>query len=338
MIARAHTGFSNGQHEGFAILRILFGFIWVMNTWFQAQSASLGQFMPQFAHVVQGGPGWDQGYVQWVIHAINVIGHYPAAIIMVVIDGLLALSLLTGVRLRFFAWVGIVYSLFIWTAEQAFGGPYGTGSTDPGPGIVYALIFVFVLATHSWSKLSFESATTETSTAGEPSYLAIGRVLFGLLWLFDASWKWHPYFLTHAANMVAGGQQGEPTWMMIYIHFVVSIIHGMGPMLFAVLTAILETLIALSMLSGIAVRYFAPIGALFALGIWTTAEGWGGPYTWHSTAMPGDVVGNAILYVLLFLYLMIAYIPSARKPESAEHAAGGTDVSPGMEIPPSHRA
>jgi uncharacterized membrane protein YphA (DoxX/SURF4 family) len=314
--------FTVAQKNGFAILRILFGFIWVMNTWFQAQAAGLGQFMPGFQQALQGEPGWEQGYVQWVVHAINTVGHYPAAVAMVVIDGLLALSLLTGIWLRFFAWVGIVYSLFLWSSIQAFGGPYGPGATDPGPGIVYALGFAFILLTQAWDALSLESGAPPYTTAGDVRGLVVGRVLFGLVWLFDAFWKWQPYFLTHVLSIVAAGQQGEPAWMVAYIQFFLNIIQGIGPFLFAVLTAMLETLIALSMLTGIWIRLFAPIGALFALGIWTTAESWGGPYSWHSTGMPGDVVGNAILYVLLFLFLSVAYWPAHREaPEPAARQA-----------------
>jgi len=96
------------SQDGFALLRILFGLIWVLNTWFQANSAYIDHlFLKSFDAGINGQPEWLAHYTESVVSAIVAMGAPRVAIATVVIDGLLALSLLTGVWLRFFSWVEI---------------------------------------------------------------------------------------------------------------------------------------------------------------------------------------------------------------------------------------
>jgi nitrite reductase (NO-forming) len=41
---------------------------------------------------------------------------------------------------------GAVFSLLIWSTAEGFGGPYTAGSTDVGTALVYALMFLVLLA------------------------------------------------------------------------------------------------------------------------------------------------------------------------------------------------
>ena len=38
-----------------------------------------------------------------------------------------------------------MFSLLVWAIAEGFGGPYGSGSTDIGTSIIYALFFVGLL-------------------------------------------------------------------------------------------------------------------------------------------------------------------------------------------------
>ncbi len=40
-----------------------------------------------------------------------------------------------------------------------------------------------------------------------------------------------------------------------------------------------------------------------------TTEGWGGPYGYCFTGNRGDILGTAIIYCFIFLYLMAMYPP-----------------------------
>ena len=79
-------------------------------------------------------------------------------------------------------------------------------------------------------------------------------------------------------------------------------------------TRLIETAIALGLLLGFARRitYFA--GALFSLLIWSTAEGFGGPYTSGATN-----VGPALVYVLVFITAALFEHLLGRNPYSVDY-------------------
>ena len=58
-----------------------------------------------------------------------------------VIETGLAACLLLGLGRRAGYLAGAVNTLLIWAVGEGFGGPYTSGSTDVGTGIVYALLF-----------------------------------------------------------------------------------------------------------------------------------------------------------------------------------------------------
>ena len=58
----------------------------------------------------------------------------------------LALCLLLGLARRLGYTAGAIYTLLIWGIGERFDGRYMAGTTDVGAGIVYALLFVTLLA------------------------------------------------------------------------------------------------------------------------------------------------------------------------------------------------
>jgi hypothetical protein len=309
------------KQDLFALLRIIFGLVWCLNTWFQANSVYIDHlFLKSFNAAINGQPEWLAHYAQAVINAIQLLGPSRVALATVVVDALLALSLLSGVWLRYFAWVGIIYNLFMWSTVGGMGGPYTQGSTDPGTAVVYALVFFFVFATRSWERLSLIPGRVQEKS--HTLLFSFGRILFGVLWAFDAFWKWHPYFLQHAVDYLVQSQKGQPEWIVVYIQFFINIINFIGPFVFAFLAAIAETAIAASLLFNKGLSFMLPFGLIYSLVLWTTAEGWGGPYGMGFTGNKGDILGTAIIYCLIFLYLMVVYPPYLiRKKTGAEDPA-----------------
>jgi uncharacterized membrane protein YphA (DoxX/SURF4 family) len=312
------TSRRTSRQHSFALVRILFGLIWLLNTWFQANGAYINHlFLKSFNAGVNGQPDWLAHWTQAVINGIEIIGASRVAAAAVVLDALLALSLLTGIWLRFFVWVGIAYNLFMWSTVGGMGGPYTQGATDPGTAIVYALAFVFVLLTRSSVRLSVVHGGGGPDSSER--FYSLGRLLFGLLWAFDAFWKWHPYFLQHAVTYLVQSQQGQPAWIVAYIQFFINLFNAVGPLVFGFFAAIVETLIAASLLFNKGLSFMLPIGAVYSLGLWTTAEGWGGPYGPGFTGNRGDILGTTIIYCVIFLYLTIMYPPfRGRKTKAAE--------------------
>lgn len=289
--------------KAFGALRILFGLIWVLNTFLQANSAYVDQFLHSFhADWVSGQPVWLAYYGHGMAALVTQIGPAQVAWASVGLDGLLAVTLLTGIGLPFMAWVGVVYNLWLWSTVGGLGGPYTAGATDPGTAIIYALCFLLVIFSRSWEGLSLVHGTRRPVS---PRAMTFGRILFGLLWLFDAYWKWQPYFLTHSVTYLQQAQAGQPAWIASYIGFFIALIQVTGPMLFGLFAAVVESVIGLALVFDRALRWVIPIGAAYSFGLWTTAEGWGGPFGPGYTGNKGDVLGTTIIYMLAFFFLAV---------------------------------
>ena len=124
------------------------------------------------------------------------------------------------------------------------------------------------------------------------------RITFGMIWLIDAVLKWLPGFRSGYMGMISGAGQGQPGWLKPWFSFWTNL-QSPHPVVYAYLVAVLETLVALAVLFGVArkVSYFAAAG--FSVVIWAAAEGFGGPY-----ASGASDIGTAIIYALVFMCLL----------------------------------
>jgi uncharacterized membrane protein YphA (DoxX/SURF4 family) len=125
------------------------------------------------------------------------------------------------------------------------------------------------------------------------------RIVFGIIWGVDAWLKWQPGFrATFLPNMISTAD-GEPHWIRWWFDFVVAMERS-APALFVYMGAITETLLAITVILGVARRVVYIGGALYALMIWCTADGFGAPYG------PGATdIGPSIIYALVFLALLV---------------------------------
>lgn len=298
------------QHKMIGVLRIGLGLIWCLNIWFHLHEAHLNHYIQEYQAALKNGPHWLAPWLHQVIAAFEAIGPHNAAIISVIVEAFIALSLLTGWWGRSGSWLGLFYSLFMFSTVTTFGAPLGGGGyTDPGPWPPYLIDFILLLETRAWQVFRLgNSAVTKISI---PRQAPVAMLVYGVLWGFDAFWKWHPSFIGNFVSFLTPAVKGQPAWIAIYIETVITVISAIGGTVFGVITAIAETLIALSLLTGRVLRYGLVLGLIWSLGIWTTAEGWGGPYGagFSSTPMPGDILGNAINYAYIFLLLMAVYLP-----------------------------
>jgi uncharacterized membrane protein YphA (DoxX/SURF4 family) len=80
-----------------------------------------------------------------------------------------------------------------------------------------------------------------------------------------------------------------------------------APSLFATLTGLMETSLALVLLLGVARRLGYTVGAVYAFQVWAVGEGFGGPCVADSTD-----VGTGIIYTALFITLVV-FVPPARR-------------------------
>src|ERR1700730_10526760 len=124
------------------------------------------------------------------------------------------------------------------------------------------------------------------------------RIVFGFIWLFDAWCKWQPGFINSMATDVSRHMKGQFIlawfWMNLWVNVV-----KINPHAFAYLVALGETAIAIGLILGLFSNLTNIVGILLSLGIWTTAEGFGGPYA------PGKTdIGTSIIYTLVFVALI----------------------------------
>jgi thiosulfate dehydrogenase (quinone) large subunit len=126
------------------------------------------------------------------------------------------------------------------------------------------------------------------------------RILFGIVWGIDAWFKWQPGFADNFKDYLTSAQQGQPWPVHHWIGFWVNTV-SVDPTVFAYLVAAGETAVAIALILGVFVNLTAVIGALLAMVIWSTAEGFGGPYKAGSTD-----IGAAIIYVLVFAGLFVS--------------------------------
>jgi len=127
------------------------------------------------------------------------------------------------------------------------------------------------------------------------------RIVFGLIWAVDASFKWQPGFIGTFSDFLTGALEGQPPAVQAWINLWINVIK-VNPSVFAHLVAIGETAVALGLILGVLSNLADIGGALLALVIWSTAEGFGGPYAAGSTD-----VGSALIYVLVFVALFLTH-------------------------------
>ncbi len=129
--------------------------------------------------------------------------------------------------------------------------------------------------------------------------LAVLRIGFGVVWAIDAYFKWLPAFHNNLDTYLSDGAEGQPAVVKAWITFWVNTV-GIQPHVFGIFLAVVETALALALIVGVFSNLAYLGGILLSLGIWSTAEGFGGPYK------PGTVdIGAAIIYVLVFVALFL---------------------------------
>ncbi|HSW77390.1 MAG TPA: DoxX family protein [Candidatus Chromulinivoraceae bacterium] len=137
-----------------ALLRIAFGFVWLINAAFKWNPSFRDNFLDQATSAAQGQPDWLSPWFQFWTHILSYNPHL-FAISIAVIETLLALALIFGFARRTVYLLAAVFCLLIWAIPEGFGGPYTNTSTDVGAGIIYVVVF---LALYGLDRLAHTAA------------------------------------------------------------------------------------------------------------------------------------------------------------------------------------
>jgi nitrite reductase (NO-forming) len=125
--------------------RIAFGVIWLIDAGLKWQPAFRTGFTAMLKEAAQGQPGWLHG---WFHFWINLIAPNSGffAYSTAVIETLVAVAVLVGFARKFTYISAALFSVLIWATAEGFGGPYTSSSTDIGTAVIYAVVFMGLLA------------------------------------------------------------------------------------------------------------------------------------------------------------------------------------------------
>jgi len=102
------------------------------------------------------------------------------------------------------------------------------------------------------------------------------RIGFGVIWLIDAILKWLPGFRSGYMDTLMGQAQGQPGWLKPWFDFWINLQHPQ-PTFIAYLVAVIETLIVLALVAGLARKLTYSAAIVFSLLIWGTPKGSAAP-------------------------------------------------------------
>ena len=129
--------------------------------------------------------------------------------------------------------------------------------------------------------------------------VGLARIIFGLGYVVAATLKWQPQFQNTFVAQISAARDGQPALIKAWISFWANLV-SFNPLLFARIEATAETAIAVFLIFGLFSNLTSIVGILLSLGIWSTAEGFGGPFIpGHSTDI-GTAFPYAILFAVLF--------------------------------------
>jgi len=125
--------------------RIAFGVIWLIDAGLKWQPAFRTGFTGMLKEAAQGQPGWLHG---WFHFWINLIAPNSGFFVYstAVIETLVAVAVLVGFARKFTYISAALFSVVIWATAEGFGGPYTSSSTDIGTAVIYAVVFMGLLA------------------------------------------------------------------------------------------------------------------------------------------------------------------------------------------------
>lgn len=144
------------------------------------------------------------------------------------------------------------------------------------------------------------SSRRMASTNWRVKGIGVLRIAFGIIWAIDAWFKWQPGFQNNFVSYLTGALDGQPGLAHAWINFWIRVVQ-VNPLLFARFEALGETAIAICLILGVFGNLTNIGGFFLSLMIWSTAEGFGGPY------MPGSTdIGTAIIYAIAFVGLFLS--------------------------------
>ena len=126
-------------------LRVAFGVIWAVDAVLKWLPGFRSSYMDTIMGQAKGQPGWLHPWFNfWINLQHSRVAFF--AYLVAVVETLIAAALILGFARKLTYISATVLSLLIWATAEGFGGPYTSGSSDIGTAIIYAVVFLGLLA------------------------------------------------------------------------------------------------------------------------------------------------------------------------------------------------
>ncbi len=158
-----------------------------------------------------------------------------------------------------------------------------------------------------------KSISSETPTRWTLAGVSAARAAFGIIWAVDAYLAWRPAFAAHFVGYLQNASQGQPGYLHGWFAMWIAIVTP-ATGVFVWSTRLLETLIAIGLLAGLGRRWVYFAGMVFSLLVWSTAEGFSGPYVVGVANL-----GPSLAYLLVFATLWLCDRAVGRTPYSVDY-------------------
>lgn len=138
---------------------IIFGVIWGIDGYLKFQPGVASSLSDMITSASARQPFWLQPWFSFWSTQVSSGAQFWVYLVGI-LELAIAFALIAGFMRKTAYFGGILLSLFIWAVPEGFGGAYGPGATDIGTGIVYAMVFLFLLvlnATHGTNPYTLDA-------------------------------------------------------------------------------------------------------------------------------------------------------------------------------------
>jgi uncharacterized membrane protein YphA (DoxX/SURF4 family) len=131
-------------------LRISFGIIWLIDAVLKWLPGFRSGYIGMISSAGQGQPGWLHWWFSfWTNLQRPEVAFF--AYTVAAAETLIAIAVIAGFARKITYISAATFSVLIWAVAEGFGGPYTSGAADIGTAIIYAVVFVGLLALMAYS-------------------------------------------------------------------------------------------------------------------------------------------------------------------------------------------
>jgi uncharacterized membrane protein YphA (DoxX/SURF4 family) len=131
-------------------LRITFGVIWLIDATLKWLPGFRSGYLAMISSAGQGQPGWLHWWFSfWTNLQRPEVAFFAYSVAAA--ETLIAVAVIAGFARKITYISAAALSVLIWAVAEGFGGPYTSGSSDIGTAIIYAVVFMGLLALMAYS-------------------------------------------------------------------------------------------------------------------------------------------------------------------------------------------